>query len=144
MSKKFVLSWIYSSATMFLMSYVWHGVILSDFYARLDIKKKTFVFIAIIAYLLLGYIMTKIILRSRFLEKRFNRRPIAKGIIVGIICGLVFFGLYNLLGVSFGTASLLKNLVFDLAWQIIEQSAGGFVIGLCCFFIFEESEFVDD
>ena len=144
MTKKFILSWIYSSVTMFFLSYIWHGVILSDFYARLDIKKKTFVLIAILTYLALGFIMSKIILRSRLFDKRYNRRPILKGIIIGVLCGLVFFILSNVFGVSFGTASVMKNLIFDLSWQMIEQAAGGLVIGLCCFFIFEESEFVDD
>ena len=67
-----------------------------------------------------------------------------KGFVVGILSGIVFFIIYNISGVSFGTASIMKNLVFDFGWQIIEQSAGGVVIGICSMYIFEESEFVDD
>lgn len=35
-----------------------------------------------------------------------------------------------MVGVSFNTGSGLKNLVLDLAWQMIEQGVGGGVVGL--------------
>lgn len=132
LTKRFFYTWIISSIGMFLLSYLWHGVILNDF-SRLNYPKEIFLLLAALTYIFIGFVVVKIY-EAKFFEKLFIHKPIFKGIFKGAICGFIFFLIATVVGVSFNTGSGLKNLAFDATWQVLEQAIGGGIIGLLSMF----------
>jgi H+/Cl- antiporter ClcA len=127
---------------MFLLSYVWHGVILTDF-SRLSYSKHLFLFFAALVYLIIGFVVTKAI-DFKILEKHFKKKPVIRGAISGAICGVAFFLIATVVGVSFSTGSKLENMLLDVTWQTIEQCVGGIVVGLTHFFVYDPLSHIED
>lgn len=134
-SKRFLISCIASSIVMFLLSYVWHGMVLTDF-SRLSYSKHLFLFFAAIVYVIIGFVVSKAT-ESKILEKHFKRKPVLRGAIAGAVCGIAFFMIATVVGVSFSTGSKLENMLLDISWQTIEQGIGGVVVGLSYIFIYD-------
>lgn len=124
--KKLLFSWVIASVIMFSMSYVWHGIILNDF-NRIDYPLNVYLTASIIAYLIIGLIVARAY-DSRFLDK-FEKRPLIRGLAAGAISGAVIYLIAFVVGISFG-GRRLEYVIVDVIWQIIEQSAGGAVVGL--------------
>lgn len=141
-SKRFFISCLASSLIMFILSYVWHGIILTDF-SRLSYSKHLFLFFAALVYLIIGFVVAKSI-DFKILEKHFKRKPILRGAISGAICGVAFFLIATVVGVSFSTGSKLENMLLDVTWQTIEQTIGGVVVGLTHIFIYDPSVHMED
>lgn len=80
----------------------------------------------------------------KLFEKSFKRKPIVRGAISGAVCGLMFFLIATVVGVSFSTGSKMENLLLDVSWQIVEQSIGGVVVGIAHFFVFDSSMISED
>lgn len=141
-TKRFFISCLASSLVMFALSYVWHGVILTDF-SRLSYSRHLFLFFAALVYLIIGFVVSKSI-DFKFLEKHFKRRPVIRGAISGAVCGVAFFLIATVVGVSFSTGSRLENMLLDVTWQTIEQTIGGVVVGLTHFFVFDPSAHIEE
>jgi hypothetical protein len=142
MSKRFFISWIAASLVMFALSYVWHGVILTDF-SRLSYSKHLFLFFAALVYLMIGFVSAKAI-DAKTLEKQFKRKPVVRGMITGAALGIAFFLVATVVGVSFSTGSKLENMLLDVTWQIIEQTIGGVVVGLAHIFVYDPMAHMED
>ena len=132
MLKRFFISWIITSAGMFLLSYVWHGLILNDF-SRLSYPKELFLIFASITYLLIGFIVVKVV-EYKTAKNFLIHRPVLKGFLKGMLCGLLFFMIATVIGVSFNTGSGIKNMLVDLVWQLLEQGTGGAIVGVIYMF----------
>lgn len=142
LTKRFFISWIASSLVMFALSYVWHGIFLTDF-SRLSYPKEIFLVFAAFVYLIIGFISAKAI-DVKLLENRFKRKPLIKGFISGACLGFILFVITYVVGVSFSTGSKIENLLLDGCWQTVEQGIGGAVVGLAHFFVFDSSTVVED
>ncbi|CAN5358248.1 hypothetical protein BH10BAC1_BH10BAC1_07800 [soil metagenome] len=142
LTKRFFISWIASSVVMFLLSYAWHGVFLTDF-SRLSYPKEIFLVIAAFVYLIIGFVMAKAI-DIKMLDAHFKRKPIIRGAITGASLGFTLFLVSTVVGVSFSTGSKLENLLLDVSWQTIEQGIGGVIVGVAHFFVFDPSSVVED
>jgi H+/Cl- antiporter ClcA len=141
-NKRFFISCVASSLAMFLLSYVWHGLILTDF-SRLSYSRHLFLFFAALVYIMIGFVVTKAI-DIKILEKNFKRKPIVRGLISGAMCGVAFFLVATVVGVSFSTGSKLENMLLDVTWQTIEQSLGGVVVGLVHIFVYDPSAHLEE
>ena len=75
----------------------------------------------------------------KIFDKYLKRRPIIRGLVAGASCGIAFFMIATVVGVSFSTGSKLENMLLDVIWQLIEQSMGGLVVGIIRILIFEPS-----
>jgi len=137
LTKRFFISWLLSSLLMFLLSYVWHGIFLTDL-SRLSYPKALFLFFAAIVYLMIGFIVTKA-MDFKIFDKHLKRKPVLRGLIAGACCGIAFFMIATVVGVSFSTGSKLENMILDITWQLIEQGMGGLVVGIVRLLIFEPS-----
>jgi hypothetical protein len=126
-TKRFFFTWIISSIAMFILSYVWHGVILNDF-SKLSYPKEFFLILAAITYVFIGFVLVKFY-EAKIFEKTFYHKPLLRGIVKGTLCGIIFFLIATVVGVSFNTGSGLKNFALDFVWQVLEQGIGGFVVG---------------
>lgn len=142
LTKRFFISWIASSLVMFALSYIWHGIFLTDF-SRLSYPKEIFLVFAAFVYLIIGFISAKAI-DSKILENKFKRKPILKGLVSGACLGFTLFIISSVIGVSFSTGSKLENLLLDGCWQTIEQGIGGVVVGIAHFFVFDSSAIIED
>ncbi len=142
LTKRFVISWISSSIVMFMLSYAWHGIFLTDF-SRLSYPKELFLIFASLVYLIIGFVVAKAI-DVKLLEKYFKRKPILKGATAGAALGFAFFLVSTVVGVSFSTGSKLENLLLDVCWQITEQCIGGIIVGVVHIFVFDSSAIIED
>jgi H+/Cl- antiporter ClcA len=142
LTKRFFISWIVSSLVMFLLSYLWHGVFLTDF-SRLSYPKEIFLVIAALVYLIIGFVVSKAI-DAKVLEKHFKRKPFIRGVISGAVLGFVLFLISTVVGVSFSTGPKLENLLLDVCWQVVEQAVGGLSVGVVHFFVFDSSTIIED
>lgn len=142
LTRRFFISWIASSIVMFALSYIWHGIFLTDF-SRLSYPKEIFLVFAAFVYLIIGFISAKAI-DAKILENKFKRKPIIKGLVSGACLGFTLFVITYVIGVSFSTGSKIENLLLDGCWQTIEQGIGGVVVGLAHFFVFDSSAVIED
>jgi hypothetical protein len=134
LTRRFLIGWIISSILMFSASYFWHGVVLTDF-SRLNYPKPIFLAISIVVYLVIGFALSLLVLRVK--SERFKRKPIQKALIISSGSGVCFYLIALVVGVSFMKQVSLPFILIDLAWQTIEQSLGGLVIGLSYLLIYE-------
>ncbi len=127
---------------MFALSYIWHGIFLTDF-SRLSYPKEIFLVFAAFVYLIIGFIVAKAI-DAKPLEKYFKRKPLIKGLVAGGIIGFALFMISTVVGISFSTGSKLENLLLDVSWQVIEQGLGGVVVGIAHFFVYDSGSVIED
>lgn len=141
-TKRFFISCLASSLVMFILSYVWHGLVLTDF-SRLSYSKHLFLFFAALVYLMIGFVVSKAI-DSKILDKNFKRKPIIRGLISGAVCGIAFFLIATVVGVSFSTGSKLENMLLDVSWQTVEQAIGGVVVGIIHIFVYDPLAHIEE
>ena len=127
-SKRFITSLLLSAAIMCAASYLWHGVLLSDF-ARLNRSKTKLLFLSLAISLIIAFVMIKLF-EFEIMEKYFKRNPLLRGLIVGAVCGILFYFISKLIGFSYDSSNNIKHSLVDLVWQVFEQSLGGIVIGM--------------
>jgi hypothetical protein len=142
LKNRFYISWISSSLIMFLFFYAWHGLYLNDF-SHIGYHIGVFLTMSAFVYLLIGFILAKAI-HIEFLNVYFKGKPVIKGVVSGIVCGICLFLIANVFGVSFNTNTQIANLVLDFCWQIFEQSIGGAIVGIVHFLIFDPAVMFGD
>lgn len=140
-SKRFFISWIASSVTMFTVSYVWHGIVLTDF-SRLSYPKEIFLVVAAAVYFIIGLLLNKAFEVKQL--NRLERKPLARGAAAGAMVGFFLFLIAMVMGVSFGGTRTLVNLMIDVCWQVVEQTLGGIAIGVAHLLVFERQPFPVD
>lgn len=133
-TKRFFISWILSALTMFGLSYVWHGVLLNDL-ERLSYPKEIFLTGSVITYLILGFLVTKIFLME--FPRQFERKPLVRGITSGALLGIATYVVALVIGVSFSNELTVRYILFDLAWQTVEQTFGGITVAFVYIYIYE-------
>ena len=133
--KLFVVSWLVSSLGMFLLSYLWHGYVLLDF-AKNGTPTGLTLFYKIVTYLVIGFVIAKAV-NLKLLNKRLLFMPVAKGIIVGIVCGLIVFIIATIKGMSLNVTLYSKYLLLNFFWQVFEQAMGGVIVGVVHNMIFD-------
>jgi MFS family permease len=132
--KRFMLGWILSSILMFATSYLWHGVVLNDF-ERISYPFEIYLVSAGVVYLVIGFLMSRIFI-AEFLD-RYSEKAVARGLLTGIVMGVIVFMSALVFGVSFSSITDLKFLVLDFVWQVVEQTVGGLAVGLIYLLVFE-------
>lgn len=124
---RFFVSWIVSSLVMFGASYLWHGIFLTDF-SRINYPFGVFLTAACLVYLFLGFLVSKGFNIQAL--SALSKKPILKGLIIGMVIGASTFILTLVAGVSFSNQLTMKSLLLDLSWQIAEQAIGGITVGI--------------
>lgn len=119
---------------MFSLSYLWHGIILNDL-QRLTYPIEIFLTGAIISYLILGFLLTKIYLMK--FPNSIAKKPLLRGIISGALLGIATYVTAMVIGVSFNTQMKPEYILIDLLWQTIEQIFGGIAIAFIYIWIYE-------
>jgi membrane protease YdiL (CAAX protease family) len=117
----FYIAWIVSSTIMFLLSYLWHGLILNDL-KNLQYPLEMFMLLATLLYIVLGFGLAFL-----YNYLNFSRNIKFKGSILGSFTGFFVYLIAFTLGVSFGS-SKMEHVVVDFIWQMIEQGIGGLAV----------------
>lgn len=133
--RRFFLSWLFSSLLMYGLSYTWHGLITTDL-QKVTYPLQVFLISAGIVYFVLGFVLTRIY-QSKTLSKYFDKKPFSKGLLAGAGLGFILFLVALVLGVSFNQGLTLELILIDLAWQMIEQMAGGFLVAAIHVFVWD-------
>ncbi len=129
LSRHILLPWLASSVVMFGLSYLWHGVALTDL-EELRVPKTLYFVLAGIVYLVLGLCLTiglhkAIAYELISLKVAFPFTSFLGGAVVGFVVYLVIF----VLGMTF-TKHGMVHVVVDILWQMIEQGMGGLAVSL--------------
>jgi hypothetical protein len=121
--------WFAAAVTMFGMSYVWHGIALTDL-EELRIPLTLYFLLAGLVYIGLGLLLTfavhEAIRREVIsLKHAFPFAAFLLGAVVGFCVYLVIF----VLGMTF-TKHGMMHFVVDILWQMAEQALGGLAVSL--------------
>ena len=127
--KKFLLSWFLSFGVMFGLAGIFNSLIIRDFIVKNIqaefLRTPSNLLLVLLGYLLLAFLMT--ILYSRV--GRLANTAWLSGLLYGMGTGIVWHLPYSLVlhgAYNFPALALL----IDTGWALVEQGAGGLVIGL--------------
>ena len=127
MGRGFFICWIMSALLMYFAFYIWHGILLTDFY-RISYPKTLLMLFSSFTYLVIS-LVNYFVFHRKWLNKRIPAL-FWRGIATGIIVGGSLFMITSVIGISFSTEKNLFSLLVDFSWQIFEQSIGGITIAL--------------
>lgn len=124
-----VLPWLLSGLVMFGLSYVWHGMLLSDL-QELKIPQALYHLLAALVYLVLGLgitIATHKAIQYEWISLR-GAFPLMS-MLLGAVAGFFVYLLIFVLGMSFAKHGMV-HVVVDVLWQMFEQAMGGLMVSL--------------
>ncbi|MBK8339499.1 MAG: hypothetical protein IPK99_05570 [Flavobacteriales bacterium] len=126
-TRGFIVPWLLSAAVMYGLSYVWHGVALTDL-LELKIPLGLYLGLAALVYVIIGFGITALVhlaIQHEWvsLKKAFPLMSFA----LGGASGFVVFLLVYILGMSFVEHGAMHAAV-DAIWQILEQGLGGLMV----------------
>jgi hypothetical protein len=116
---------VLSAAGMFTLSYIWHSTMLNDLKDIGD-DMLLYLCLSISGYVLLGLLMSIFqlgLLRLDWIDSKEN--PTAKMMLLGLLTGLVLGWVLLALTLPLKGRVDPAHVWVDLAWQVIEQGAGG-------------------
>lgn len=116
--------WIFTAAVsatiMFILSYAWHGLVLTDI-EKLNVPLTYYLSVSAIIYLLIAFLLIMIIYKIR--KMNLSRHI---GLYVGIAVGIVLYTLAITQNLAFHSQQF-EHIVLDYFWQMTEQGIGGLV-----------------
>ena len=128
--KRFILlPWLLATTVMFGLSYLWHGLLLSDL-QELQIPLALYFVLAFIVYLVLGLGIT--IAAHKAVQYEFISLKRAFPLMVMLLAAAIGFFVYLVifvLGMSFAKHGVV-HVVVDVLWQMVEQGLGGLMVSL--------------
>jgi len=118
-----------AAAVMYLISWLWHGLALTDL-EEISIPLTLYFSLAAVVYIILGLGMTFIVHTAILhewisLKNGFPFTSMLIGAAIGFCVYLVIF----VLGMSF-TKGGMVHVIADVIWQMVEQGVGGLMVSL--------------
>lgn len=127
--RRILFPWLLSAVVMFVISYVWHGITLTDI-SDLRMELWLYLLLSGLAYLVIGLLLTLgvhfLLAREWIIMK--NAFPM-KSMLAGAGAGVVVYMVILASGLSFASQGI-QHAVVDLLWQVVEQAVGGLMVGL--------------
>ena len=109
---------------MFLLSYLWHALLLADFYRENTpaIREQYQIQFIAFGYLVLAFLMSYI-----YPKGYQGGKSVPEGLNFGVIVGLLWILPYSI--ILHGVMAYPRKLVLvDAIWHMVEQGIGGIVI----------------
>lgn len=127
--RRILFPWLLSALVMMGISYVWHGVALTDI---ADLRMDMWLYFTLtgLAYLLIGLVLTfgmHFLLAREWISMK-TAFP-AKAMMAGAVAGVGVYLVVLASGLSFASHGI-QHVVVDLVWQVVEQAVGGLMVGL--------------
>ena len=126
--KKFLWASVAGTVVMFLLSGLWHAVILKGFYAAqfgATARPEPVVFFSFLGYLSLAVLMSLV-----FPAGYKGGSAVKVGFRFGLLMGLLSHLPFSLVFYANTTSYTLNHVLTDSVWHIVEQGIGGIVIAL--------------
>ena len=125
--KKLIPALVVGFVVMFVLGFLWHSVIMTDFYQeqykdvwRADTK---------IPFIVLGYLVLALLMAYLYPVGYKGGSPAAEGIRFGILIGLLWVLPHGL--VSHATENItLTGIIVDAIWHVVEEGAGGIAVAM--------------
>lgn len=132
--KKFLLATIFSFVVMFLLSFLWYGVLMMHFYQNtpgaigdMDIINRDQ---PMILFLVLGYVILAALMAYAYPKGVESEKKIMEGLKFGVWVGLLWILPGSFIQYAVTEVLSLKVVAVDTLWHIVEQGAGGIVIAI--------------
>lgn len=118
-----------STLVMMGVSYVWHGVVLTDI-ADMSMALGTYFTLTSIAYVVIGLTMTLVM--HFLIARKWISLKVGFTVKAMAVGALFAFPVYlGALVLGFSSASRgVDHMVVDLVWQVVEQAMGGLLVSL--------------
>lgn len=126
-SGRFYVAWLIASGLMYLMFYVFHGIITNDL-LKISIPRTAFLTVAGIVYLILGFALN-VLLDAAFFKKE-AKNIFTRAFIAGPVVAIFMYATALVTGISFSAKFSLINLLVDIGWQVFEQTVGCLVLAV--------------
>lgn len=136
-STRFFVGWIISAVLMYVLFYVFHGVLTNDL-IKISLPKSVFLTVAGVVYLLLAFGMS-VLLDATFFKKEV-KSIYTRAFIAGPVVGIFLYAVALIVGVSFSAKFSMINLLVDVSWQIVEQTVGIVFIAFVKIITFDPNE----
>ena len=125
--RRIILPWLLSAVVMYALSFLWHGVALTDL-QELRIPLPLYLSLSGLVYAVLGLAITigvhQCIMHDWIsLKSGFPFMSMLLGAAVGFVVYLLVF----ILGMSFASRQVV-HIVVDILWQMLEQGLGGLMV----------------
>ena len=122
--KRFFLATILSCLSMWFLAGLWHEVIMVNFYkSEADASHEG------TGIILLAYLVLSILMAYMYPLGYKGKKPWAEGLRFGMIIGLLWVFPHEL-AMAGAHGDSLAYVIKNALWHIVEQGAGGVVIGL--------------
>lgn len=127
--RRILCPWLLSAVVMFGLSYVWHGLALTDL-DELRIPLAGYLALSGLAYLVIGLGITFAVHQAILHEWISLKRAFPlTSMLVGMVIGFIVYLLAYVFGMSF-TDRGVTHVVADAVWQMVEQGIGGLMVSL--------------
>jgi hypothetical protein len=124
-SGRFYVAWMVSAGLMYLLFYIFHGVLTNDI-LKISLPKTAFLSVAAVVYLILGFGLC-VLLDATFFKKEV-KSVYTRALIAGPITAIFIYAVAMTVGISFSAKFTMVNMMVDVGWQIVEQLLGALVI----------------
>jgi hypothetical protein len=129
LKRRILLPWLLSAVVMYGLSYLWHGIALTDL-DDLKMPMALYLVLSAVAYLITGGGITAAVHQSIVHEWISLKAGFPfMSALVGAVIGFIVYLLVLTLGMSFADHGL-RHIVVDVLWQMLEQALGGLVVSL--------------
>lgn len=121
--------WLFSTLVMYALSYVWHGVALTDL-QELTIPRTLYFILSFFVYVVIGLVLTIGMQKAVQYEliSLKNAFPFY-AILIGAAAGFFVYLVIFVMGMSFAKHGMVHVMV-DVLWQMFEQGMGGLAVSL--------------
>lgn len=127
--RRILLPWLLSAFVMYGLSYLWHGIVLTDL-DEIHIPVTLYLILSGLVYMIIGIGMTVAVHQAIMHEWISLKRGFPlMAMLLGAAIGFVVYLLVFILGVSFAKHGL-EHVVVDVLWQMVEQALGGLMVSL--------------
>ncbi len=125
--RRILLPWLFSAVVMYALSFLWHGVALTDL-QELRIPLPLYLALSGLVYVVLGLVITIGVHQSIMHEWISLKRGFPlMSMLLGAAVGFVVYLLVFILGMSFASREVV-HIVVDILWQMLEQGLGGLMV----------------
>lgn len=136
-SGRFYVACLVSAGLMYLLFYIFHGVLTNDI-LKSSIPPTLFLSVAAFVYLVIGFAMS-ILLDAAFFKKEV-KSIYTRALIAGPVIAIFLYSVAMVVGLSFSAKFTVINLLVDLGWQIVEQTMGTIVVAFIKVITFSPDE----
>ena len=125
--RKFVIGALVASVVAFLLSSLWHVVLMSDYYESVTVGGREAPLMWAIG---LAYLMVGIIMAYMYPKGYEGGSPVGEGLKFGAIIGLLWWFPTNLVWYAVLDGSSSSQIFVDGVWHIVEEGIAGAALGL--------------